>query len=216
MVTTFPPLAASSTKRRSGAPVPRYGIVWIHGRSKARLVGAGAPPRPRRALRCRPRERKVGVRVAGRERQRRVVVKARRVELAVLDECVPEVDSGDRIARMLDDRLGVERPRDVARPGTVQDRPQIGERAEMHRVAVEHLDIRPVGRRHAPEIFERDGVGPKRGSAACGIGRDARLQRVEQLVATRRIAGDPQRDRVSAPQIRIAQRPRRPCANSTV
>jgi hypothetical protein len=61
-------------------------------------------------------EREVRMRVAGCERQCRIVLEARCRELAVFDERVPEVDPRDRLSRMLDDRLRIERAGDGALP----------------------------------------------------------------------------------------------------
>ena len=130
-------------------------------------------------------EREVCVRVIGNERQRCLVVKTRRRELAVFDERVAEVDARDRLSRMLDHRLGVERPRTVARARGVQDRSEVRERSEMRRVAFEDRNVGVVGRAHPPELFERDRMGEPRLDRA-GVRRYARFERVETFVAAAR------------------------------
>jgi hypothetical protein len=74
--------------------------------------------------------------------------------------------------------------------------------------ALEHGEVRPVGRTHPPEVFERDRVGEPRLDRV-GIGRKLRFERVERLVTAARDVGDPQRDRLTACELRVYQ----PCGS---
>ncbi len=54
---------------------------------------------------------------------------------------------------MLHHRLGVERARDDALPVHVKERTEIGQRAEVHRVALEHVGVAAFGRLIPREVF---------------------------------------------------------------
>jgi hypothetical protein len=156
------------------------------------------------------REREVRVRVTRRGDERALVGRDGRVGLAVFGERVPEIDVGQRFVRMFDRRLRVERARDVARSGNVEQCPEIGERAEMRRVAREHVEIRAFGFDVPREIVQRTRAREAKPDRV-RFGGDQRVDALDHIGTGERLRGHAHRHRAPRHEAHVStRRGRRP------
>jgi hypothetical protein len=113
------------------------------------------------------------------ERQRGAIVRLRFVEQAVLEQDVGEIDPGGRVCRMTGDGLAVGGERGAAMAAGERQAAEIGQRAEVGRVAGQNLEIGLLRGVREPERRQQRGAF-EAGVQIVGVRRERGLGRAQR------------------------------------
>ena len=151
------------------------------------------------------REREMQVRVLGTHAQAREVRRLGAGDVAVFEQRVAEVHVRHRFVRMLDDGLRMEGAGDDAFAVHVQERTEVGQRAEMRRIAGQEIAVGPLRLGIAREIFQAAGTAEQQREIVRILGQE-RVDPRQRFLIGEALRADAHRHRVHEPIIGAPRR----------